>query len=314
MTEGEIRQGCGVCSGNFEGSECKGLIENDNPRLTPQELCVLALSEILDQNRLNGGDQSMPHAWACLEQALSNDTPLYAQHREDMLDEAFATADTILRNPDKRSIDEQFLDETFQAASLKNYEGIFRTLAGGLPVTPQALYETRQNIGALIVAIDENPDLPQEFDGLVRGFIAEQTVQWLSLNNARLSEDPELVIYPTSHREGHARGHLVAFNHDGYQLRSFGRVRIEVKRRRRYGNWRGRNTYDRSIVYVVLQDILDKVRSKHGGKVGSARDNFLIGAIRDTQRNRNSGPSIQVLRSAGEFLQQHIDEKATVAA
>jgi hypothetical protein len=65
---------------------------------------------------------------------------------------------------------------------------------------------------------------------------------------------------------------------------------------------------------VVLQNILDETRSRCGGKVGSPRDNFLIGAIRDTLNDRESQPKSRVLQTAAELLQKDIDRQNTIAA
>lgn len=305
MTGWEIRSDCGVCKGDLNGSECKRPIENNDPRLTPQQLCVLGLSEVLDRNRLNGADIFMSHAWTCVEHALSSDVPLYASSNKKLLNEAFITANNVLRNHDRHN-----LNEMLEAISFKNYEGPFRALAEKQPITTGLIYETRQNVGALITTIDDHPDFPKEYDDSIRGFMAEQTVQWLSLHNALLEENPELIIYPTSPREGHSN--MKAFNHDGYQVTERGRVRIETKRSN--NSKRKRKTYDRSITYVVLEDILKKTRSRCGGKVGSPRDNFLIGAIRDTLNDRESQSKRRVLRTAGYVLQKDIEEQNTLAA
>lgn len=305
MTGWEVRRDCGVCRGDLDGSECRRLIENDDPRLTPQQLCVLGLTEVLDKNRLNGADIYMSHAWTCVEHALSSDAPLYASANQTVLSEAFMTANNVLRNHSEHN-----LNEVLEAISFKNYEGPFRALAEKEPITSELIYETRQNVGALIATIDDHPEFPKEYDGSIRGFMAEQTIQWLSLHNAFINNNPELIIYPTSPREGHSN--LIAFNHDGYQLTSQGRVRIETKRS--HGNKRTRRTYDSSIAYVVLQDILEKTRSRCGGKVGSPRENFLIGAVRDTLNDRESQPKRRVLFTAGTILQKDIDRQNTLAA
>ena len=305
MTGWEVRRDCGVCRGDVDGAECKRLIENDDPRLTPEQLCILGLAEVLDQNRLNGADIFMAHAWTCVEQALSSDAPLYSRSNQKVLNEAFITANNVLRNHDRHN-----LNEILEAISFKNYEGLFRALGTRQPVTHDLMYEARQNVGALITTIDENPDFPKEYDDPIRGFMAEQTIQWLSLHNALLEENPELIIYPTSPREGHSR--LKAFNHDGYQVTSEGRVRIETKRSN--NTKRKRRTYDKSITYVVLEDILEETRSRCGGKVGSSRDNFLIGAIRDTLNDRESRPKRRVLRTAANILQQDIAQQNELAA
>jgi hypothetical protein len=298
MIDREAQGDCGVCRGDLRGAECRRLINNDDPRLTPQQLCVLALSETLDRNRLSGADIYMGHAWNCVEQALSSDAPLYTRSNQKVLNEAFITANNVLRNHNQHN-----LNEVLEAISFRNYEGLFRALAEKRPITSDLVYESRQNVGALITTIDDNPDFPKEYDDPIRGFMAEQTVQWLSLQNAFLYENPELIIYPTSPREGHSN--MAAFNHDGYQITQSGRMRIETKRG--YNNKRSRRTYDESIVYVVLQDILDQTRSRCGGKVGSPRDNFLIGAIRDTTNGRESRPKHNVLQTAGFVLQKNID-------
>lgn len=305
MTGWEIRRDCGVCRGDLDGSECMRLIENDDPRLSPEQLCVLGLADVIDQNRLNGADIYMSHAWTCVEQAMSSDSPLYSRSNQKVLNEAFITANNILRNHNKHN-----LNEILEAISFKNYEGPFRALANKEFITPELVFETRQNVGALIATIDDHPDFPREYDASIRGFMAEQTIQWLSLDNAFINDDPELIIYPTSPREGHSN--LIAFNHDGYQITSQGRVRIETKRS--HGNKRTRRTYDKSIAYIVLQDILDNTRSRCGGKVGSPRDNFLIGAIRDTLNDRESQSKRRVLKVASSILQQKITEQNTLAA
>lgn len=305
MTAGERRGDCGICSGNIRGSECKRL-DNNDPRLTPEQLCILGLSETLERNRLNGADIYMSHAWDCVEHALSGDAPLYTRNNHKLLNEAFSTANNILRNHNQHN-----LNEVLEAIAFRNYEGLYRCLAEHRPITPDQVYAARQNVGALITTIDENPDFPKEYDDSVRGFMSEQTVQWLSLNNALVYENPEMIIYPTSPREGHSR-RLRAFNHDGYQITSNGRVRIETKRS--HAAHRKRRSYDKSIVYVVLQDILDNTRSKCGGKVGSSRDNFLIGAIRDTANSRETRSKEYVLQTAGYFLQKHIEENNPLAA
>lgn len=305
MTGWEIRRDCGVCRGDLDGSECKRLIENDDPRLTPQQLCVLGLAEVLDQNRLNGANIYMSHAWTCVEQALSSDVPLYASANQKVLNEAFITANNVLRNRNRHN-----LNEILEAISFKNYEGPFRALAEKEPITSELIYETRQNVGALIATIDDHPDFPKEYDDSIRGFMAEQTIQWLSLHNAFMHDSPELIIYPTSPREGHSN--LRAFNHDGYQITEQGRVRIETKRS--HSSKRTRRTYDKSIAYIVLQDILEKTRSRCGGKVGSPRDNFLIGAVRDTLNDRESQPKRRVLHAAGTILQKDIDRQNRLAA
>lgn len=305
MTGWEIQRDCGVCRGDLNGSECKRPVENNDPRLTPQQLCVLGLSEVLDRNRLNGADIFMSHAWTCVEHALSSDAPLYARSNQKILDEAFITANNVLRNHDKHN-----LNEMLEAISFKNYEGLFRALAEKRHITSSLVYETRQNVGALITTIDDHPDFPKEYDDSIRGFMAEQTIQWLSLHNASLQDNPELIMYPTSPREGHS--HLKAFNHDGYQLTEQGRVRIETKRSN--NSKRTRKTYDKSIAYVVLEDILNDTRSRCGGKVGSPRDNFLIGAIRDTLNDRESSSKRKALRIAGYVMQKNIDQQKTLAA
>jgi hypothetical protein len=305
MTGWEIRKDCGVCRGDLNGSECKQLIENDDPRLTPQQLCVLGLSKVLDQNRLNHADIYMSHAWTCVEHALSSDAPLYAGSNRSMLNEAFTTANNVLRNHNRHN-----LNEILEAISFKNYEGPFRALAEKQTISADLVHDTRQNVGALIATIDDNPDFPARYDDSIRGFMAEQTVQWLSLHNALLYENPELIIYPTSPREGHSN--MRAFNHDGYQNTGHGRVRIETKRSN--GNHRTRRSYDKSITYIVLESILEKTRSRCGGKVGSVRDNFLIGAIRDTLNDRESQPKRRVLKVAGDVLQKEIDKQNPLVA
>ncbi|MEO5499615.1 MAG: hypothetical protein ABIR46_03885 [Candidatus Saccharimonadales bacterium] len=305
MTGWEVRKDCGVCLGDLNGSECKRQIENDDPRLTPEQLCVLGLSEVLDRNRLNGADIFMSHAWTCVEHALSSDVPLYERSNQKVLNEAFITANNVLRNHNRHN-----LNEILEAISFKNYEGPFRALADKQPITHGLVYETQQNVGALITTIDDHPDFPKEYDDSIRGFMAEQTIQWLSLENALLRENPELIIYPTSPREGHSN--MKAFNHDGYQVTQHGRVRIETKRSK--GNKRTRRSYDKSIAYIVLEDILENTRSRRGGKVGSPRDNFLIGAIRDTLNGRESQSKRKVLQVAGHVLQKDIDRQNSLAA
>ena len=305
MTGWEIRKECGPCRGDINGTECHRVIENNDPRLSPEQLCLLGLSEVLEQNRLNGVDIYMSHAWACVEQALSSDSPLYARNNQKVLNEAFTTANNVLRNHNKHN-----LNEILEAISFKNYERLFRALALRKPISSELIHETRQNVGALIATIDEQPEYPKEYNDNIRGFMAEQTVQWLSLDDALQGENPELIIYPTSPREGHSN--LKAFNHDGYQITEHGRVRIETKRS--HSSKRTRRTYDKSIAYVVLQDILDETRSRCGGKVGSPRDNFLIGAIRDTLNYRESKSKHKVLRVAGGILQQTIDQQNTLVA
>ena len=301
----KVRDNCGVCRGDINGPGCERLIENNDPRLTPEQLCVLGLSEALDRNRLNGADIFMSHAWTCVEHALSSDAPLYARSNKKVLNEAFITANNVLRNHDRHN-----LNEILEAISFKNYEGPFRALGERQDITPELVHETRQNVGALITTIDEHPDFPKEYDDSIRGFMAEQTIQWLSLHNALLHENPELIIYPTSPREGHSN--MKAFNHDGYQITEHGRIRIETKRSN--ASKRKRRTYDNSITYIVLEDILEQTRSRCGGKVGSPRDNFLIGAIRDTLNDRESQPKRRVLQVAAQLLQKNIDSQNHLAA
>lgn len=301
----KVRDNCGVCLGNLNGHECERLIENNDPRLTPEQLCILGLSEALDRNRLNGADIFMSHAWTCVEQVLSSDAPLYTHSNKKVLNEAFITANNVLRNHDRHN-----LNEILEAISFKNYEGPFRALGERQVITPELVHETRQNVGALITTIDDHPDFPKEYDDSIRGFMAEQTIQWLSLHNALLYDNPELIIYPTSPREGHSN--LKAFNHDGYQITEHGRVRIETKRSN--ASKRKRKTYDSSITYIVLEDILKQTRSRCGGKVGSPRDNFLIGAIRDTLNDRESQPKRRVLQVAAQTLQRNIDRQNHLAA
>jgi hypothetical protein len=302
MNGWEVRGDCGICRGDLNGSECKKVIDNDHPLLTPQDLCILALSDVLENNRLNGEDKYMQHAWTCLDLALSSDAPVYSRNNQNLLNQAFATANNLLRNHHEHNI-----NEVLEAISFKNYESLFRAMTQKEPVTPELIFETRQNVGALIMTIDDNPDFPIAWDGPIRGFMAEQSVQWLSLHNALLYENPEYIIYPTSHREGHNwTQKKKRFNHDGYQITECGRVRIETKRGR--NSRRGRRSYDRSIAYVTLQDILDETKSRVG-KVGSKRDNFLIGAIRDASNGRRTPVKEKVLQVAGAVMQKTINNQ-----
>ena len=115
MTGWEMRKECGPCRGDINGAECHRVIENNDPRLTPEQLCLLGLSEVLDQNRLSGADIYMGHAWACVEQALSSDSPLYTRNNQKVLNEAFTTANNVLRNHNEHN-----LSEILEAISLKN--------------------------------------------------------------------------------------------------------------------------------------------------------------------------------------------------
>jgi len=300
----KVRPDCGVCHGDFTGSECKRLIENDDPRLTPNQLCVLGLAETLLRNRENGRDNNMRHAWECIDAALSNDAPVYGGYKQNILNEAFRTADDILRDP-KNEVN---LKEAIEAMAFKNYEGFFRAMANGEPFTPELIDQTRKNVGALITTIDEVEDFPKKYDGVISGLMAEQMVQWLSL----YTRDPNNVILPSPPRQGH--NDMRAFNHDGYIPRENGIIRIETKRyNRKMG--RSRPRYDKSTVVVVLQDILDKTRSRHGSKNGaSRRDNFLIDYVKVDLSGRESPAKHKVLQAASGFLMQHIERNNPLAA
>lgn len=298
-----VRPDCGVCHGDFTGSECKRLIENDDPRLSAKELCALGLAEVLIRNRENGRDSNISHAWECIDSALTHSgIELYRGYTNGRLDEAFGTIDKIMRNPNESNV-----KEMLESLSVKNYEGLIRARVMGQPITPDLIKQTRDSVGTLITTIDEIRDYPKKYDGTISGFMAEEMVLWLSLYSGK----PENIIYPTSPRQGHSD--MQAFNHDGYILRPEGTINIETKRHHRKLG-RVRPHYDRSTtVVVVLQDILDKTRSKCGGRVGSGRTNYLIDYVRGSLKDRESRSKNRVLESASTFLMQHIERNNPLA-
>lgn len=286
----ERQKDCGVCRGVIAGAECKRKLEDDDPRLTPEQLCVLGLVEAIDRNRENNYTRSMAHAWNCLELSLAS-AASYRSFARQQIDEAFETLDTIICEPNNTGN----IAELCEAVALKNFEGIFRARALLQPITPELMKSTRDNIGALICTIDETEDVPPPYAGYISGFMAEQIVSWLMLYSA----DPSNTIYPTSYREGHSDRSTL--NHDYYLLRHADKIPVEVKRRHRRHKKHNKRRYEKPIIKVVLQDILEQTASVHGG-VTTRRENFLIDLIKFDLSGRASPAKARVLHTASEKL------------
>lgn len=285
-----------MCHGFVAGAECQRRLEDQDPRLTPEQLCVMGLVETIERNHENQYTRTMSHAWSCLELSLAS-SGSYRRFAEEKMNEAFSTLDTIIRDPEGTSN----IVETLEAVALKNFEGLFRARATGRPITPDLMKQTRDNIGAMICTIDEIEDAPPQYDGYVSGFTAEQIICWLTLYTG----DPANAIYPTSHREG--RSEQRRLNHDSYMLRGDTKIPVEVKRRHRRTKKRNQPRYDKPIIKVVLQDILDQTASVHGG-TKSRRDNFLIDYIRFDLSGRASRTKERVLKTASDRLLAYIDQ------
>lgn len=303
MNGWSVREDCGVCLGFTEGAHCKQEAGNESPRELSEQLCVMGLVRILDRHENNKKTHDMQHVWTRLETSLAAGE-FYSAYAAENMDIAFQTIDHIIKEKAGNVV------ETFEAVSLKNFEGLFRARATGAPITPELILQTRNDIGALICTIDEINDAPPEYNGFVSGFMSEQIVTWLGL----YSENPDNVFYPTSDREG--KNDYRRLNHDRYKLIDGRKVPIEIKRRHRHVKARNKPTYDKPIIKVVLQDILDQTASVHGG-TKSRRDNFLIDYIRFDLSGRDSPSKRKVLRTAStkllSYIERHEAERETPA-
>lgn len=291
----KVRDNCGVCHGLVEGAECREQIDNDDPRLTPDQLCVLGLINKLERNREEKYTETMTHAWECIETSLAS-RESYPQFAGAQMVEAFQTVDAIILDRSRNIV------ETCEAVSLKNYEPMFLARAAGKPITPEMVMQAREDVGALVCAVDEAKDAPEKYDTFLSGFMAEEIVSWLAL----YGNDPESVIFPTSHREG--RSNMTRFNHDRYQLRGDVKAPVEIKRRHRHRKPSRRRTYEAPIIKIVLQDVLDQTRSRHGS-IRTRRDNFLIDYIRYDLTERDSPAKNKVLQTASNLVLGTIDRK-----
>lgn len=291
----KVRDNCGVCHGLVEGARCEEQIDNEDPRLTADQLCVLGLINKLERNREGSYTETMTHVWGCIETSLAS-RESYPQFANSRMEEAFQTVDTIILDRSRNIV------ETCEAVSLKNYEPMFRARAAGQPITPEMIAQAKEDVGALICAVDEAKDAPAKYDTFISGFMAEEIISWLAL----YGNDPESVIFPTSHREG--RSDMTRFNHDRYQLRDDVKVPVEIKRRHRHRRPSRRRTYEAPIIKIVLQDVLDQTRSRHGS-IRTRRDNFLIDYIRYDLTERDSPAKNKVLQTASNLVLGSIDKK-----
>jgi hypothetical protein len=284
----EVTRDCGVCRGFVNGAECKSQIDNDDPRLTASQLCILGLVNTLERNREGDYTDNMTYAWECIETSLAS-CGAYPSFSIQRMSEAFTCVDAIIRDRTRNIV------ETCEAVSLKDYEPLFRARAAQQPITRDMIEQVRDDVGALICAIDEAEDVPRGYDGFMSGFMAEEIVSWLALYGG----EPDEVIYPTSHREG--RSNMTRFNHDRYQLHDETKVPVEIKRRHRHRKPSRRRHYERPIIKIVLQDILDQTRSRHGS-IRTRRDNFLIDYIRHDLTGRDSMAKNKVLKTASTLV------------
>lgn len=291
----KVRDNCGVCHGLVEGAQCEEQIDNEDPRLTADQLCVLGLINKLERNREGSYTETMTHVWECIETSLAS-RESYPQFASTRMEEAFQTVDTIILDRSRNIV------ETCEAVSLKNYEPMFRARAAREPITPEMIARVKEDVGALICAVDEAKDAPAKYDTFMSGFVAEEIISWLAL----YGNDPASIIFPTSHREG--RSNMTRFNHDRYQLRDDAKVPVEIKRRHRHRRPSRRRTYEAPIIKIVLQDVLDQTRSRHGS-IRTRRDNFLIDYIRYDLTDRDSPAKNKVLHTASNLVLGAIDRK-----
>lgn len=299
METWRVKDDCRVCLSFSEGTHCRQEVDKASPQVLSEQLCIMSLERVLERHEGSAATDNMRHAWTLLEASLASahTHPLFNRYANDKLSEAFHTVNEIITDKTGNLV------ETFEAVSLKNFEGFFRARINQDPITPQLMRQTRDDIGALICAIDETDDRPPEYQGYVSGFMAEQIVSWLLLYSA----DPANAPYPTSDRE--AKNNFNRLNHDRYLLRDEQKIPLEIKRRHRHVKDKNKPKYDKPIIKLVLQDILDRTASALGRKeTRNRRDNFLIDYIRFDLSGRESPAKEKVIRTASNITLKIVDQ------